>query len=275
MLSTLGRLDEAAGDRKGVPNFLSTHPEPLARVTEIRPTVEKLKAGRANWVTDRETLMRRMDGIVFGDNPEQGVTRGNTFLHPPLRFRIDFPNGWQVSNSAQQVVAQAPGADSVMVLQVAQGQKGSVEAVAAASMRQAGLQQVRGERSSINGLDAYLGVYQGEIEGLGPVVSRAAHIAHGGQIYVVAGLAPPAGFDRADATFLASIRTFRALSAAEAENIRPNRIDLYVVRSGDTWASLAERSGGAVMPASLAIMNGAAPNTTPQTGARIKIVVAG
>src|SRR6185436_19400089 len=38
MLSTLGRLDEAAGDRKGVPNFLSTHPEPLARVTEIRPT---------------------------------------------------------------------------------------------------------------------------------------------------------------------------------------------------------------------------------------------
>ena len=30
MLSTLGRLDEASGDRKGVPNFLSTHPDPLA-----------------------------------------------------------------------------------------------------------------------------------------------------------------------------------------------------------------------------------------------------
>ena len=44
MLSTLGRLAEASGDRKGVPNFLSTHPEPLARVMEIAPTVAKLKA---------------------------------------------------------------------------------------------------------------------------------------------------------------------------------------------------------------------------------------
>ena len=30
-LSTLGRLDEAAGDRRGVPNWLSTHPDPLSR----------------------------------------------------------------------------------------------------------------------------------------------------------------------------------------------------------------------------------------------------
>ena len=48
MLSTLGRLDEAAGDRKGVPNFLSTHPEPLSRVKEIQPAVQQLKAGRAD-----------------------------------------------------------------------------------------------------------------------------------------------------------------------------------------------------------------------------------
>ena len=47
MLTTLGRLDEAAGDRKGVPNFLSTHPEPLARVTEIAPRSRRLKAGKS------------------------------------------------------------------------------------------------------------------------------------------------------------------------------------------------------------------------------------
>jgi predicted Zn-dependent protease len=53
MLTTLGRLDEAAGDRKGVPNFLSTHPEPLARVKEIGPEVQKAKAGKSGFVTDR------------------------------------------------------------------------------------------------------------------------------------------------------------------------------------------------------------------------------
>ena len=57
MLSTLGRLAEAAGDRKGVPNFLSTHPEPLARVTEIRPTVEKLRAGRQSWLPSTRSAL--------------------------------------------------------------------------------------------------------------------------------------------------------------------------------------------------------------------------
>src|SRR5690606_34242250 len=108
---TLGRLDEAAGERKGVPNWLSTHPEPLSRIGEIRPLVEQLRAGRGPLVSDRDALLRRVDGLIFGDNPEQGVTRGSAFLHPPLRFRVDFPSGWEVANSPQQVVAKAPGAD--------------------------------------------------------------------------------------------------------------------------------------------------------------------
>jgi predicted Zn-dependent protease len=118
MLSTLGRLDEAAGDRKGVPNWLSTHPEPLLRVKEIQPAVQQLKSGRTNFVTDRETLLQRIDGLILGDNPSQGITRGSTFLHPPLRFRIEFPSGWEVANSPRQVVAKAPDADVFMLLQL-------------------------------------------------------------------------------------------------------------------------------------------------------------
>ena len=44
---------------------------------------------------------------------------------------------------------------------------------------------------TVSGLDAYLGVYQGQIEGLGAVTMRAAHIRNDGQIYLVAGIAPP------------------------------------------------------------------------------------
>jgi predicted Zn-dependent protease len=276
MLSTLGRLDEAAGERKGVPNFLSTHPEPLARVQEVEPLVQQLKSGRTDLVTDRPALLRRVDGLVFGDNPDQGVTRGSSFLHPPLRFRVDFPSGWEVSNSAQQVVTKAPNADLFMLLQLVQQPQGtSIQDIALASMQKAGFEPVQGERTTINGLDAYVGVYRGQIEGLGPVTSRAAHIRHNNQVFFVAGLAAPNLFAQADAAFATSVRTFRALSAAEAESIRPTRVDVYVVRAGDTWAGLAERSGGAIKPAALAVMNGASPATPPRAGAEIKIVVAG
>ncbi len=276
MLSTLGRLDEARGDRKGIPNWLSTHPEPLARVAEIEPTVSKLSAGRSDFVTNRDALERRIDGVIFGDNPEQGVIRGRAFIHPPLRFRIDFPPKWEIANSPQQVVAKAPAADVFMLLQgVTKPQGQTARDVATAHMQAAGFQAVSGDRTTINGLDAFVGVYQGTVEGLGEVRSRAAHIAHGGAYYLVAGLVSPAGFDDVDGLFTNAIRSFRPLTTAEAQAIRPSRVDFYTVREGDTWASLAERSGGAVGASTLAAMNHSSPDAAPRVGARLRVVVAG
>jgi predicted Zn-dependent protease len=275
-LSTLGRLDEAAGDRRGVPNWLSTHPDPLSRVDEIQPTVQQLKAAGGSFSTNREAFVQRIDGIVYGDNPEQGLARGSVFLHPVLRFRIDFPDKWEISNSPQQVVAKAPGANVFMLLQGVQKPQGrNIQEIARNDMNDAGFREVEGSRATINGLEAFIGVYQGQMEGLGAVRTRVAHIMHGKDVYLVAGLTAPDVFSQSDAAFSSSIRSFRPLSAAEAENIRPDRVDIYVVRAGDTWQSIAERSGGAITAATLAVMNQATPASQPQPGARIKIVVRG
>jgi predicted Zn-dependent protease len=147
--------------------------------------------------------------------------------------------------------------------------------VATAHMQAAGFQAVSGDRTTLNGLDAFVGVYQGTIDGLGEVRSRAAHIAHGGTYYLVAGLVAPAGFDSVDGAFMSAIRSFRPLTTAEAQAIRPSRVDFYTVRDGDTWVSLAERSGGAIRPSTLAVMNHSLPDTAPRVGARVRIVVAG
>jgi predicted Zn-dependent protease len=181
-----------------------------------------------------------------------------------------------VNNSPQQVVAQAPNAEVYMILQLVQKPQGrTIQEIALNTMQNAGFRAEDGERTTINGLEAFVGVYQGQIEGLGNVATRAAHIAHGTSVYMLAGLTSPDVFKQADNAFVSTIRSFRPLSAAEAENVRPNRVDLYVVRSGDTWQGIAERSGGVIMPATLAIMNKSTPGSQPQPGARIKIVVGG
>jgi len=276
MLTTLGRLDEASGQRRGVPNWLETHPEPLARVKEIQPTVQQLSAGRTDFVRNRDAMLRAVDGIIYGDNPDQGVVRGASFLHPPLRFRIDFPNGWDVQNSPEQVMAKAPGAEVYMLLEQVQMPRGNgVDNIARAQMENAGFRVVSGSRDRVNGLDAYIGLYQGSLEGLGNVRMRAAHIVHNGNIYLVAGFAAPDIFDPLDSAMLMSIRSFKPLTADEAAAVHPNRIDIYVVRPGDSWQSIVERSGGVIKPATLAVMNGAEPNSQPMVGSRIKIVVGG
>jgi predicted Zn-dependent protease len=65
------------------------------------------------------------------------------------------------------------------------------------------------------------------------------------------------------------------LSAAEAENIRPNRLDIYTVREGDTWQSIAARSNGVVDARTLAVMNNLESGPQPRPGSRVKIVVGG
>ena len=276
MLTTLGRLDEASGQRKGVPNWLETHPEPLTRVKDIQATVQQLSAGRTNLQRNQDALLRAVDGIIYGDNPDQGVVRGAAFIHPPLRFRVDFPNGWDIQNSPEQVVAKAPGADVYMLLEQVEMPRGNgIENIARASMQNAGFRITSGSRQQINGLDAFVGLYQGSLQGLGNVTMRAAHIVHNGNVYLVAGFSAPNVFEPLDSAMLSSIRSFRPLSAAEAEAVRPNRVDIYVVRQGDSWQSVAERSGGVVKRATLAIMNGAEPSSQPVVGRRIKIVVGG
>jgi predicted Zn-dependent protease len=276
MLTTLARLDEASGETKGIPNWLSTHPAPADRVENIQTTVKETPApGKRG--TDDAAFLRHVDGLVYGDNPDQGIVRGNQFLHSALRFALEFPQGWQVQNSASQVVAKHPSANVFIVLQLVQQPSGrTIEDVAVSSMQKAGFRAVDGSRTTINRLDAFVGTYQGAMEDLGQVGVRAAHIAHDRNVFMLAGLAPVDLFERSERELTSAVRSFRALTAAEAENIHPNRIDVYTARAGDTWQSIAEGQGkGLIKPATLAIMNGHAVNDQPRSGERIKIVVAG
>lgn len=73
-----------------------------------------------------------------------------------------------------------------------------------------------------------------------------------------------------------SLRTFRELSAREAADVRPNRLEFYTVQQGDSWQSIAQRAGqGITNAATLAIMNGREVADQPQPGDRVKIVVRG
>jgi len=277
MLTTLQRLDQASGESRGVPNWLSTHPAPADRVQQITKFIQEnpTAVGTSGTRRENQDLQRYVDGIIFGDSPSDGIVRGNQFLHPELRLGITFPQGWEIRNSATEVLAKAPDRDNFLLLQLVPGARGNLQQIAQVSMANAGFRQLQGESTSVNGLNAYVGTYQGTLQGLGDVGMLAAHIVQGNNVYLFAGLAPPNQFQGAQQEFAASIRSFRQLSASEAAAVRPNRVDIYTVRSGETWQSIAERSGGVVKPSTLAIMNDYEPDQPPRAGDRIKIVVEG
>lgn len=274
MLTTLGRLSEASGSSRGVPNFLSTHPLPADRVEQVQSVADAARTSASTRV-NAEEFQRRLDGLVFGDSREQGILRGRDFLHPILRFALQFPQGWQVSNGAQQVVAQPEGEQSMAVMMeiVESGGRNPAQA-GRARMAQAELVERDGQSATINGLPAFVGVFSGG-QGNQAIVARVAFISHAGRLYQVAGVAAESAFSQADPTFRQVIGSFRGMSAAEADRVQPARVDFYTVRSGDTWESLAQRSGGAVSASALAIMNATSPSSRPAVGSRIRLVIEG
>jgi predicted Zn-dependent protease len=279
MLNTLARIDKMS--ERGVPNWLSTHPASDTRVEKAEPLAAKFASAEAKTV-NRDQYLEHINGLVFGDKPEDGVVRGNEFLHPLLRIGVTFPEGWELTNSEEAVMAREPGTDHYMVLQevdrqsLASQRSTSVPDIAIGVMRRAGYQNVDGSMQNINGNQAYVGVYRGTARDVGKVTMRAAHISVGRQLYVVAGFAPEKEFDLVDREFAPALQTFRQLTAREAAGIRPNKIEFYVVKPGDSWQSIAVRqSKGYVNAATLAIMNDREVSEQPQAGDRVKIVVEG
>jgi predicted Zn-dependent protease len=212
--------------------------------------------------------------------------RGNEFLHPLLRIGVKCPEGWELTNTESAVLAQEPGTQHFMVLQEVEQPSGgqayrgaaaqSIADAAVAQMRRAGYAVVDGRMERINGNDAHIGLYRGNAKDVGRVLMRAAHIAIGRQLYVVAGFAPEQEFELVDRDILPAVQTFRQLTTAEASAIRPNRISFYEVKAGDSWQSIAARQGRSfVNAATLAIMNDRDVSSQPQTGDRVKIVTEG
>jgi predicted Zn-dependent protease len=189
---------------------------------------------------------------------------------------LEFPEGWEIINTPDQVAAQETGQKHYMLLQRVDAPIGrTLEEVAVRSMNAARFRRAEGQAASLNGADAYVGVYQGELNGLGRVVMRAAHIQQGRQVFLLAGFAPEPEFARVERDIAAAIASYRPLTQREADEIEPNRLNFYVVRVGDSWQSIAARGGNLVRATDLAIMNNHSVADQPKPGLRIKVVVEG
>jgi predicted Zn-dependent protease len=276
VLAMLGRLDEASGSSRGVPNWALSHPPAADRVARVQEAVAAANGPNAS--TRRAAEFEAViDGVVFGDSREKGLIRGSEFVHPVLRFALRFPDGWTIANSASQVSARdAAQGGAAMILELSEQKSASVAEAARADMTQAGLREVDGSVRRINGLEAFVGTFDGTIDTT-PVRVRSAHILSDGRLYLLAGLATLNEFARVEARFDNAIQSFRAMTGAESDRIQPSHVAFYRVQSGDTWESLAKRAGPYVQlsAATLAIMNGVEPATPPRPSSRIRIVVGG
>jgi predicted Zn-dependent protease len=98
-LAAQNALDAALQGRDAsMPAWASTHPDPASRVRAALS-----QAGNVSGVTNRDTFLARIDGLIYGDDPRQGMIEGNTFIHPDMRLTFTAPNGFYMVNGTRAV----------------------------------------------------------------------------------------------------------------------------------------------------------------------------
>jgi predicted Zn-dependent protease len=247
----LSRTGDLGEQRSALPSWLATHPAPEERVERIGQKVAALTALPAAPVLNRTQYLNQVEGMVYGNNPRQGFFRNGEFLHPDLRFRMQFPQGWKTQNMTQAVVAGSPEQDAVIQFTIAQG---SPQQAAERFFTQQGLQSEQVSRESINGAPAVTGYFRAQTE-QGVIAGLATFIQHGNATYQLLSYTPQQRLNNYDRLFRSVAGSFRTLTDPQVLNIRPNRIDIVRIDSAMTLSQFNQRYPSAVPLKELAVIN--------------------
>lgn len=267
--NVLRRLGEQQGG--GIPNWLSTHPDPGEREQTILQLASEWE-GRANMEqVDQASLYNAIDGIVLGENPRQGFTENNTFYHPDLAFQFPVPQNFQVINQPTQVGMIASNQQAIMIFTLAQ--QSSARQAASAFAQQQGLTVVESGPATVNGLTAYYVVADAQTEQQ-QIRILSYFIEHGGRVNTFIGYTVAQNFANYRDQFLRTMRGFAPLRDSRILNIKPVRLQITrAPRTGTFQTLLPSQLPEGFSAEELAILNQVQLNTTIQQGTPLKLPV--
>jgi predicted Zn-dependent protease len=216
-------------------SMFASHPRTIDRVKDAAAAVQ---SGGGKGAIGHEQYLAQIEGMLVGDDPDEGVVRGRVFSHAGLGIRYEVPAGFRLINGAKAVNAahkdgslirfdmgpEAPG-DMTNYLQTqwAKGTKlSSIEAL------------------EINGMPAATGVTRLNTN-KGSMDARLLAVRNGKQTFRFLYLTPPNVTAAHAQEFKTSGLSLRKMTDAEKSVVKPLRLKVVTVKAGDTVERLAEQ----------------------------------
>jgi predicted Zn-dependent protease len=249
MFKILERQREASGS--SIPEWQSSHPDPGDRVVAAEARAEA--DGHPGGIVRRAEYLRRIDGMIYGADPMQGYFHEDRFLHPELRFQMDFPAGWNRQNSPAAVTTVSPGEDAMIQLTLAQDL--TPRQAADQFFRQEGVTSTGSGARTINGLSAVMGGFRaatrsGTLEGL------VLWVRHADLTYQLIGYTSSSRFGQYSPEFERTMESFARLTEDRWIDVEPKRIDIVEVPTGMTVERFHDRFQSTISFEALLLLNG-------------------
>lgn len=230
-----------AGQVAGAPSrshFLATHPLKEQGLADIVKNADS-PSKDAQDTRDREAWLKAIDGILYGDDPQEGVIRGQDYLHPGLRFRFSVPEGFQLVNGADQVRAvHKSGAGLVFDIDsLSDGQtvRSYLTGIWGKDTR---LEKV--ETLRVNKLQAATAVAKGKAAGK-TVDLRLVVILSGKLVNRFLFISPPSLTSGLQREFRQTSQSFSPLTREDMQRISPMRLEILSAQAADSGKALVDR----------------------------------
>lgn len=242
-LRTLRAYSEIEAEIMGLPpgsvdkaNMMATHPRTIDRVRAA-----EAEAGAVHPAHPRiahEVYFQEINGMLYGDDPKDGLILGRRFVHPKLRIEFEVPEGFVLRNSASQVAAIGPN-DMVIVFDAAKMQRTSSPASYIRNEWAPGLVLHGLENIDINGLRAATAAGRVRTQQGTRDIRLVAIQIQGRDLYRFVFATPPNETQRMSLPLRRTTYSFKRISPAEAAKIKPLRLLTVPVRPGDRIDALA------------------------------------
>jgi predicted Zn-dependent protease len=224
---TLERQQVASG-ADDVPDFLSTHPSPGERQASVQGLAvtwkDKLKLTNAK--INREEYLKRIDGMIIGEDPRNGFVENGVFFLPNVRIVFPIPTEWKLQNTPQQVQMTPANGEALLILTLGVGT--SLQDAANKILTNYKLEKVESKNETINGL-ATLTMIADQKQEQGTIRVISALIQFEGTIYSMMGISETSKFASYTPAFLSTIRNFRELKETEKLNRKPDVMHIKTV----------------------------------------------
>ena len=263
---TIGRLQAQGG--QSIPTFLSTHPDPNNRYSNVHSMADKWqKESTSNLKINRDIYLDMIDGLVYGEDPRQGYFENNVFYHPELKLQFPVPGGWQTQNTPAAVqIASKDGKAAIQFTLGAGANAADAEQKFISNVDS--IKVLNSKAIRVNGMPARLN--KANVQGLQVLTY---FIEYGGNIYQFHGMAKVADYPRYDSYFRRTMDNFNVLRDQSKINVQPERIRIKKLSRS---TSLEEALRSYNMPSNrheeLAILNGMQLKDQVPANTKIKVI---
>jgi predicted Zn-dependent protease len=261
------RFMSANSDADQSLDFLSSHPSTPQRIDLARQHAKEFGEEGKVGDTGRDYYLNGIDGLLYGDSPEEGYVRGQTFLHGGLGIRFDVPPDFHIDNKVEAVMATGPGDIAIRFDGVADSSGQSLTNYISSGWV-TGLDPSSIRPTVVNGMEAAIARASADRWDFDVTVIRDKS-----QIFRFLTAVPKGDTGHLNATADVLRSSFRHMTPEEAASLKPLRVRVVTVKPGDTVTTLSARMMGTDRKFDLfRLINALPTGATISPGDRVKII---